>query len=568
MSLKINYIKNAIIDGKTALGIEFGSTRIKAVLIGEDNAPIASGSHDWENRYINNMWTYSLEDIWMGVQDCYQKMTEDVKRQYGVPIQTIGAIGFSGMMHGYMALDKDGELLVPFRTWRNSITEKASEELTKLFSYHIPQRWSIAHLYQAILNQEEHVADISFQTTLGGYIHWKLTGQKVLGIGEASGMFPIDIDRKNYNAHMIQQFNELIASKNFSWKLENILPKVLIAGEEAGVLTEEGAKLLDVTGGLKQGIPLCPPEGDAGTGMVATNSIAKRTGNVSAGTSVFAMIVIEKELSKVYPEIDLVTTPTGNLVAMVHCNNCTSDLNAWVGLFKEFAEVMGLEVDMTKLFSTLYNKALEGDPDCGGLLSYNYFSGEHITNFEEGRPLFARSSESKFNLANFMRVNLFTALGALKIGLDILLKEEGVKLDQILGHGGLFKTKDVGQKIMAAAIDATVSVMETAGEGGAWMLPGAPGAVQPGPPGRHPGRDRRRAGEVPRKRHLQAPNKPEPSRRRQSLRPQRGSPHPGNLIRETADVETKSQPAYRATRKPPYAFPERTAQRRAGRPPK
>jgi sugar (pentulose or hexulose) kinase len=470
MSLEMNGVKNAIINGKTVLGIELGSTRIKAVLIGEDNVPIASGSYDWENRHVNNIWTYSLEDIWTGVQDSYKKMTDDVKQQYGVPIQTIGAIGFSAMMHGYMAFNKDGELLVPFRTWRNTITEEASEELTKLFSYHVPQRWSIAHLYQAILNQEEHVADINLQTTLAGYLHWKLTGQNVLGVGEASGMFPIDIDTKNYNAHMIQQFDELIASKNFSWKLENILPKVLVAGEDAGVLTEEGAKLLDVTGQLKPGIPLCPPEGDAGTGMVATNSVAKRTGNVSAGTSVFAMIVLEKELSKVYPEIDLVTTPTGNLVAMVHCNNCTSDLNAWVGLFKEFAEAMGVEVDMTKLFATLYNKALEGDSDCGGLLAYNYFSGEHITNFEEGRPLFVRSPGSKFNLANFIRVNLFTALGALKTGLDILLKQEGVQLDQILGHGGLFKTKDVGQKIMAAAMDATVSVMETAGEGGAWGI--------------------------------------------------------------------------------------------------
>lgn len=470
MSHDMSKLKNAIINGKTVLGIELGSTRIKAVLIDEDNTPIASGSHEWENRYINNIWTYSLEDIWTGVQDSYKNMVEDVKKQYGVTLQTIGAIGFSGMMHGYMAFDKEGKLLVPFRTWRNTITQKASEELTKVFNYHIPQRWSIAHLYQAILNDEEHVRDISFQTTLAGYIHWKLTGQKVLGVGEASGMFPIDIDSKSFNKNMIKQFDELINSKNFSWKLEEILPKVLLAGEDAGTLTEEGAKLLDVTGQLKAGIPLCPPEGDAGTGMAATNSIAKRTGNVSAGTSVFAMIVLEKELSKVYEEIDLVTTPTGNLVAMVHCNNCTSDLNAWVGLFKEFAEAMGVDVDMTKLFATLYNKALEGDSDCGGLLAYNYFSGEHITNFEEGRPLFVRSPESKFSLANFMRVNLFTALGALKIGLDILLKQEGVKLDEILGHGGLFKTKEVGQKIMAAAIDAPVSVMETAGEGGAWGI--------------------------------------------------------------------------------------------------
>ncbi|MFL0166960.1 xylulokinase [Candidatus Clostridium helianthi] len=470
MGLEMNNIKNAIINGKTVLGIELGSTRIKAVLIDENNTPIASGSHDWENKYVNNIWTYGLDEIWTGVQDSYKKMAEDVKEKYGVTIQTIGAIGFSAMMHGYMVFNKEGDLLVPFRTWRNTITEKASEELTKLFNYHIPQRWSIAHLYQAILNGEEHVADIDFQTTLEGYIHWKLTGEKVIGVGEASGMFPIDIDTKNYNARMIDQFDELVAPKNFSWKLGNILPKVLLAGENAGVLTEEGAKLLDVTGQLKAGIPFCPPEGDAGTGMVATNSIAKRTGNVSAGTSVFAMIVLEKELSKAYEEIDLVTTPTGNLVAMVHCNNCTSDLNAWVGLFKEFAEAFGVEVDMNKLFATLYNKALEGDSDCGGLLAYNYFSGEHITGFEEGRPLFVRSAESKFNLANFMRVHLFTSLGALKTGLDLLLKEEGVKVDEMLGHGGLFKTKGVGQKIMAAAIDAPVSVMETAAEGGAWGI--------------------------------------------------------------------------------------------------
>jgi len=470
LSISINNIKDSIVNGKTVLGIELGSTRIKAVLIGEDNTPIASGSHEWENSYINNIWTYSLDDVWKGIQDSYQNMANDVKTQYGVTLETIGAIGFSAMMHGYMVFNKEGELLVPFRTWRNTITEKASEELTKLFNYHIPQRWSIAHLYQAILNGEEHVADITFQTTLEGYVHWKLTGEKVLGVGEASGMFPIDIETKNYNKNMINQFNELIASKNFSWKLEDIMPKVLLAGDNAGVLTEEGAKLLDVTGNLKAGIPLCPPEGDAGTGMVATNSIAKRTGNVSAGTSVFSMIVLEKDLTKAYDEIDLVTTPTGNLVAMVHCNNCTSDLNAWVNIFKEFSEAMGMKVDMDTLFGTLYNKALEGDSDCGGLLAYNYFSGEHITHFEEGRPLFVRSADSKFNLANFMRVHLFTSLGALKTGLDILLKEEGVKVDEMLGHGGLFKTKGVGQKIMAAAINAPVSVMETAGEGGAWGM--------------------------------------------------------------------------------------------------
>jgi sugar (pentulose or hexulose) kinase len=463
-------IKKAIETGKTVLGIELGSTRIKAVLIGEDNVPIASGSHVWENNYVNNIWTYGVEDIWKGVQDSYQKMAIDVKVKYGVTLQKLGAIGFSGMMHGYMSFDKDGELLVPFRTWRNNITEQASKVLTELFTYNIPQRWSIAHLYQAILNQEEHITEISFQTTLAGYINWKLTGQKVLGVGEASGVFPIDLNSKNYNQTMIDQFNELIAPVDLPWKLEDILPKVLVAGEIAGVLTEEGAKLLDVTGELQAGIPLCPPEGDAGTGMVATNSVAKRTGNVSAGTSVFAMVVLEKELSKVYSEIDLVTTPTGNLVAMAHSNNCSSDLNAWIGLFEEFSIAMGMEVDKDRLYERLYNLALQGDPDCGGLLAYGYLSGEHMTHFEEGRPLFVRSADSIFNLANFMRVHLFTALGALKIGMDILLKQEEVKLDEILGHGGLFKTKGVGQSIMAAALNVPVSVMETAGEGGAWGI--------------------------------------------------------------------------------------------------
>lgn len=369
-----------------------------------------------------------------------------------------------------MVFGKDGELLVPFRTWRNNITEQASKALTELFQYHIPQRWSIAHLYQAILNEEDHVANIHFQTTLAGYIHWKLTGEKVLGVGEASGVFPIDINIKNYNKRMIDQFNKLVAPKQLSWKLEDILPKVLTAGENAGVLSEEGVKLLDATGQLEAGIPLCPPEGDAGTGMVATNSVAKRTGNVSAGTSVFAMVVLEKELSKVYSEIDLVTTPTGNLVAMAHSNNCTSDLNAWVGLFDEFSKAVGMEVDKNQLYGTLYQMALQGDKDCGGLLAYGYLSGEHITHFEEGRPLFVRSSNSNFNLANFIRVHLFTALGALKIGMDILLKQEEVKLDEILGHGGLFKTKGVGQSIMAAALNVPVSVMDTAGEGGAWGI--------------------------------------------------------------------------------------------------
>ena len=406
-------IKDALETGKTALGIEFGSTRIKAVLIDGNNNPVASGSHDWENRYENGIWTYSLDDIWTGLQDAYANLAADVKTQYGIVLKKIGAIGFSAMMHGYMVFDGEDELLVPFRTWRNNITGQASEELTKLFGYHIPQRWSIAHLYQSILNGEEHVGKIHTLLTLAGYIHWKLTGRKVLGVGEASGMFPIDIETRDFNRRMIAQFNEITAGKNYGWKLEDILPQVLLAGEDAGALTEEGAKLLDVSGNLEAGVPLCPPEGDAGTGMVATNSVAERTGNVSAGTSVFAMIVMERELKNVYDAIDLVTTPTGSLVAMVHCNN---------------------------------------------------------TGFTEGRPMFVRTPESKFNLANFMRVHLFTSLGALKTGLDILFKEEGVQADRVTGHGGLFKTKGVGQSILAAAMNTPVSVMETAGEGGAWGI--------------------------------------------------------------------------------------------------
>lgn len=468
MSVQDN--KNAIISGNTALGIELGSTRIKAVLVNEKNEPIASGSHEWENQLVNNIWTYSEEAIWTGIQESYQDMVRDVKEKYGVPVKTIGAIGFSAMMHGYMPFDEEDRLLVPFRTWRNTMTEEASKELTELFQYPIPQRWSIAHLYQAILKKEEHVSRIRFMTTLEGYVHWKLTGEKVLGVGEVAGMFPFDRKTKNYDEKCMDLFDQLTEPYGFPWKIRDILPKCLLAGECAGRLTEEGAKLLDVTGELEAGIPLCPPEGDAGTGMTATNSVAERTGNVSAGTSVFAMVVLEKELKKVHPEIDLVTTPTGSLVAMVHCNNCTSDLNAWVNLFREFAQAFGVKADMNQLFGTLYNKALEGDADCGGLLAYNYFSGEHITGFEEGRPLFVRTPESRFNLANFMRVHLFTALGALKTGMDILLKGEGVKLDKIMGHGGLFKTKGVGQKIMAGAIDTPISVMETAGEGGAWGI--------------------------------------------------------------------------------------------------
>ena len=461
-------VKSLIAEGKTLLGIEFGSTRIKAVLTDYEYNPIASGSHGWENRLDNGIWTYTLEDIWTGLQDCYSKLAADVEKQYGEKLVKIGAMGFSAMMHGYMAFDKDGELLVPFRTWRNTITEKASDELTDLFGYHIPQRWSIAHLYQAILNGEEHISKVDFFTTLAGYIHWQLTGEKVLGVGDASGMFPIDSKTCDYNQKMLDQFDELIAGKNLGWKIRDVLPKSLPAGASAGTLTAEGAKKLDPAGNLQAGVPVCPPEGDAGTGMVATNSVGVRTGNISAGTSVFSMVVLEHSLSKAYPELDLVTTPSGEEVAMVHCNNCTSDLNAWVGLFREFAGAIGKDIDDDTLYGTLYRKAMEGDADCGGLLAYNYFSGESITGFNEGRPLFVRRPDDKFNLANFMRTHLYTALGALKAGNDILMKEENVKADFFFGQGGFFKIRGVGDRVMAAALNTPIKLMETAGEGGPW----------------------------------------------------------------------------------------------------
>ncbi len=462
--------KNLIRCGKTVLGIEFGSTRIKAVLLSDERDLLATGEHAWENRLENGIWTYHLEAVWNGLRECYADLKKNVKMCYDVEIETIGAIGISAMMHGYLAFDEKNELLVPFRTWRNTMTEEASIALTELFGHQIPQRWSIAHLYQAILNGEEHVKDVRFITTLAGYVHWMLTGEKVLGVDDGSGMFPIDPETKTYDTGMLEKFDIKIADKNYPWKIAETLPKPLLAGENAGKLTETGAKLLDPSGTLHSGIPMCPPAGDAGTGMVATNSVKVRTGNVSAGTSVFSMIVLEKKLSKVYPEIDIVTTPEGNLVAMVHCNNCTSDLNAWVNIFKEFCENFGIEMDMNNLYGGLYRKALEGDKDCGGLLAYNYFSGEHITHFSEGRPLFVREQNCKFNLANFMRTHLYTSLGAIKVGNDLLFDEEGIKVDVIYGHGGLFKTEGVGQSILAAALNTSVSVMKTAGEGGAWGI--------------------------------------------------------------------------------------------------
>lgn len=462
--------KEVIESGRAFLGLEFGSTRIKAVLIDEEHRPIASGDKLWENRFENGVWTYSLEDIHGGLQECYRNLSEDVEKQYGVKLKSLAAIGISGMMHGYLPFNDEGELLVPFRTWRNTITGEAAAALTKEFDFNIPQRWSIAHLYQAILNGEEHVKDVKFFTTLAGYIHWKLTGEKVLGVGEASGMFPIDDNTHDFRVDMIEKFDGLIAKKDLPFTLREILPRVLSAGEKAGTLSEEGARFLDPTGTLNAGIPFCPPEGDAGTGMTATNSVAKRTGNVSAGTSFFAMVVLEKSLSKVHEELDMVTTPDGAPVAMAHCNNGTTDLNGWVNLFREFEEASGRSVDMGELYGILYNKALEGDKDCGGLLAYNYNAGEAITGLNAGRPLFVRTPDASFTLANFMRSHLYASLSTLKIGCDILFKEENVKVDKLYGHGGFFKTKGVGQSMLAAAMNAPVAVMKTAGEGGPWGM--------------------------------------------------------------------------------------------------
>lgn len=462
--------KRLIVNGKTALGIELGSTRIKGVLIDLKGQVLAVGIHDWENSLAGNIWTYSLEEIHTGIRRCYSSLREEVERKYGVALQNIGAIGISAMMHGYMALDKDGKQIAPFQTWRNTNTQKAADELTELFDFNIPLRWTVAHLYQRILDREEHVEKLDYVTTLSAYIHWKLTGKRVIGIGDAAGMFPIDSDTHDYDAGMVKKFDELIAPFGYTWKMKDIFPEVLVAGEKAGVLTEEGAAFLDEAGILRAGIPLCPPEGDAGTGMAATNSVAPGTGNVSAGTSTFAMIVLEKQLGKVYREIDMVTTPAGFPCAMSHANNGTSDLNAWIGVFKEFAELMGIKADTGELFEKLYTNAMQGDPDCGGLLAYGYYSGENITMLNEGRLAFLRTARSNFNLANFMKAHLYTSLGAVKLGMDILMEDEKVKVKRIMGHGGFFKTKGAGQRCLAAAVNAPVTVLDTASEGGAWGI--------------------------------------------------------------------------------------------------
>jgi len=456
--------------GQAVLGFELGSTRIKAVLTAPDSTPLASGAHGWQNRLEGGIWTYDLEEVWSGAASCFADLAADVKKRYGVPLIRAAAGGFSGMMHGYLVLDGEGRLLTPFRTWRNNITGPASEELTSLFQYPVPQRWSIAHLYQAILNGEPHVKDIAYITTLAGYVHWKLTGTRKMGVGEASGMFPVDTATGQFNVRLLDRFDSHISSRNFGWKIREILPEILPAGSPAGTLTPEGAALLDPSGTFLPGLPLCPPEGDAGTGMIATNSIRERTGNVSAGTSVFAMLVLEKELSRVHPEIDQVVTPDGKLVGMAHSNNCTSDVDAWVGLFREAFQAAGNPLSDTELYRILYGRALEGAPDAGGLLSFGYVSGEHITGFHEGRPLFVREQGSDFSLANFFRSHLYSALCALRTGLNILTGEEGVVVEEIRGHGGFFKTEGVGQRIMAAATGTPVSLLATAGEGGSWGM--------------------------------------------------------------------------------------------------
>ena len=455
---------------KTALGLELGSTRIKAVLIGPNHTVLASGSHDWENCFRDGYWTYSLLSIWRGIQDAYAKLASDYETKYGEKLREIGAMGVSAMMHGYLPFDAEGRQLTCFRSWRNTTTGPAAERLTELLGFNIPQRWSVAHLYQAILNGETHVRDVAFLTTLAGYVHWQLTGEKVLGIGDASGMFPIDSSTMDYDTAMMASFDELLRDASLPYTLRDILPQILVAGQNAGSLTAEGAIWLDPTGTLRPGVPLCPPEGDAGTGMAATNSVAPRTGNVSAGTSVFAMLVLEKPLSKVYPEIDMVTTPAGAPVAMVHCNTCTSDLDAWVKLLGEMAAAAGAPLEKPALYDLFYEKALEGEADCGGLVNYNYYSGEPVTGLDEGRPLLVRRPDARLTLANLARAQLYATMATLKLGMDILFEGEGVRLDTLLGHGGLFKTPVAGQKLLAGALGVPVAVMETAGEGGPWGM--------------------------------------------------------------------------------------------------
>ncbi|MGY1749597.1 xylulokinase [Modestobacter sp. SYSU DS0511] len=460
----------AITSNRTALGIELGSTRIKAVLIGPDHSPLAVGASDWENQLVDGLWTYSLDAVWAGVQQSVSALADDVRQRHGVELAGVGALGVSAMMHGYLPFDAEGRLLTPFRTWRNTNTGRATERLSAEFGVNIPHRWSVAHLYQAVLDGEDHLGRLDHLTTLAGYVHWQLTGEQVLGIGDASGMFPIDPATGGYDAAMLARFDQLAAEAGVELTLAELLPAIAVAGQPAGTLTAAGAELLDPTGRLRPGVPLCPPEGDAGTGMVATNSVAPRTGNVSAGTSIFAMVVLEGELAGVHRELDLVTTPAGDPVAMVHCNNGASELDAWAGLFAEFARALGSPADPAEVFATLFTAALDGAADCGGMLAYNYLSGEPITDLEEGRPLFLRSPDSRLDLGTFMRTHLFSSLATLRIGMDVLQKAEGVRLDRMFAHGGMFKTAGVAQRFLAAAIDTPVAVGDVAAEGGAWGI--------------------------------------------------------------------------------------------------
>jgi L-ribulokinase len=457
-------------SGNISLGIELGSTRIKAVLVTPDFKTIASGSYVWENELKNGIWTYSLDNVWAGIQASYQAMAAEVKDKYGVALTKIGSIGVSAMMHGYMAFDANDQLLVPFRTWRNNITAEAADALTDLFDFNIPQRWSIAHLYQAILNQEDHVKDVTFFTTLAGYVHWQLSGERVIGIGDASGMFPIDSDTKDYNENLLDKFRNVKSVRQYHWDIKDILPKVLLAGQPAGKLTTDGAKLLDPAGNLTAGSVMAPPEGDAGTGMVGTNAVRERTGNISAGTSAFSMVVLDQPMKAVHRDIDLVTTPTGLPVAMVHTNNCSSDINAWVNLFKEFAQTIGVDLKPDELYGALFNKSTEGDANAGGLLNYSYLSGENITKMTAGRPLFVRTPNSNFTLANFVKTQLYAAFAPLKIGMDILANEEHIHLDSLIAQGGLFRTPKVGQQVLADSLNTPITVTNNAGEGGPWGM--------------------------------------------------------------------------------------------------
>jgi len=459
---------NKINSEKTFLGIELGSTRIKASLIDDEFSPIASGSYEWENKLENGYWTYSLDEIHNGIRGCFADLSENVLNQYGVRLTNVGAIGVSGMMHGYLAFDENDELLIPFRTWRNTTTKKAANELTNLFKFNIPQRWSIAHLYQAILSKEEHISKISYITTLAGYIHYLLTGRLELGIGEASGVFPVS--GKDYDKTMVEKFNHLVKSNGLDLNICDMLPMIRLAGEKGEFLTEKGARFLDPKGNLKAGISVCPPEGDAGTGMVATNAVLPKTGNVSAGTSIFAMLVLEKNLENVYKEIDIVTTPEGFPVAMVHCNNCSGEIDTWVRLFGEFAEIAGIRIAKSTVYETLYNHSVSANDDCDGITVFNYLSGEHVTGVENGRPMYFRNPQSKMNLANFMKAQLYSCMATLKLGMDILFENEEVFAKQIQAHGGLFKVKNIAQQILANALNTPVSVLETAGEGGAWGM--------------------------------------------------------------------------------------------------